>query len=644
MEDEMRRLVFKLLILLCIGAWSIRVHAEPNLAQATLNALYQNVIPARDPADLGKRLLNLPQSPTPPTHVPDRQVGDQEDFRVEDADTLHLNTVRATLLYSTAHVYMWFQNGADPDLTRVKNTADTFENQIYPTVHKYFGSEASPGIDGDVHIYILHAHGVGSKLAGYFAASSEYPRALEPSSNEHEMFIVNLDTLGGALDTQVYYATLSHEFQHMVHFTTSPNGDAWLNEGLSELSAALCGYLDFGFSASFLSLPATQLNAWPGDDSSTLPHYGASYLFASYFNQRFGPDALHDLEHDSTNSLETVRRILNDRQMKDPVSGAPITLETLFGDWVAANLIDTPAAGDGRFAYQHPQTQMPMPKTNPILPTATPQPATTNQWGTVYLDVATPGQYTMTFTPTATVKLVTPNPHSGSWMWWSGRADLGDTRLTHPFDLTQVSSAHLTFWTWYAIETGWDYAYVEVSKDGRTWTPLSAQDSAPAGGHGNKYGPGFTGYSGGTARTNASWRPETVDLSAYAGQNILVRFEYITDEEGSEEGMLIDDISIPELGYQSDAESGADGWIAEGWTRISNQLPAAFLVQKVTFYAAPDRAPVVTPLLLDTNSSTTPSQWDFSVGDGVSHVVFSVSGLTEFTTQGSNFSYQLTQK
>jgi len=37
--------------------------------------------------------------------------------------------------------------------------------------------------------------------------------------------------------------------------------------------------------------------------------------------------------------------------------------------------------------------------------------------------------------------------------------------------LTSVSSANLTFWTWYAVETDWDYGYVAVYS-GNKWTNL----------------------------------------------------------------------------------------------------------------------------------------------------------------------------
>jgi len=56
------------------------------------------------------------------------------------------------------------------------------------------------------------------------------------------------------------------------------------------------------------------------------------------------------------------------------------------------------------------------------------------------------------------------------------------------------------------------------------------------------------------------WVHEQIDLSAYAGKQIAVRFEYVTDEAYNTAGWAIDDISVPELGYSTDAETGDDGW------------------------------------------------------------------------------------
>ena len=130
----------------------------------------------------------------------------------------------------------------------------------------------------------------------------------------------------------------------------------------------------------------------------------------------------------------------------------------------------------------------------------------------------------------------------------------------------------LTYQTWYDIEEGWDYVFLVVSEDGGdSWEIIRTPSSTDSNPNLNSYGLGYTGES-----SRSDWIEETVDLSEFAGNEILLRFEYITDLAANGEGMMLDDISIPEIGYFSDFETDDGGWQAEGWVRIQNVLPQTF--------------------------------------------------------------------
>jgi hypothetical protein len=133
----------------------------------------------------------------------------------------------------------------------------------------------------------------------------------------------------------------------------------------------------------------------------------------------------------------------------------------------------------------------------------------------------------------------------------------------------------LDYWVWYDIEEGWDYLYLEVSADGgETWEILrtpSGTDDDPSG---NSFGWAYTATSGGSSR--AEWIQESIDLSDYAGQEILLRFEYVTDAAVNGEGLLLDDVSIDAIGYAEDFEDGEGDWQAAGFARIYNRLPQTY--------------------------------------------------------------------
>ena len=126
---------------------------------------------------------------------------------------------------------------------------------------------------------------------------------------------------------------------------------------------------------------------------------------------------------------------------------------------------------------------------------------------------------------------------------------------------------------WYEIEEGWDYAYVEASDDGgQTWHILEGKHTTTDNPSGNSYGPGYTGSSDG-------WLQELIDLTPFAGGPVLVRFEYVTDDAVYVDGILVGDLSIPELDLK--LRSLDDAWHAEGFSLSGNPLPQQFVVQVV---------------------------------------------------------------
>jgi len=73
----------------------------------------------------------------------------------------------------------------------------------------------------------------------------------------------------------------------MIHWNRDRNESTWVNEGFSELAVLLNGY-EVGSEYSYIVNPDLQLNDWPNDSSQTSPHYGAAFLFFTYFLDRFG--------------------------------------------------------------------------------------------------------------------------------------------------------------------------------------------------------------------------------------------------------------------------------------------------------------------------------------------------------------------
>ncbi len=183
-----------------------------------------------------------------------------------------------------------------------------FENKIIPTNRKFFGEEWIPGVDNDPHMYVLYARGLGELLYGYFSAPDEFPQAVSPYANGHEMFVVSADNLG--LADEEMASTIAHEYQHMIHWYRDRNEESWINEGFSQLAEVLNGFSPPGHDYTFAEVPDTQLTDWSSDNYENSAHYGASFLYMTYFIDRFGDTITQALVNDLNNGMSSVDEVL----------------------------------------------------------------------------------------------------------------------------------------------------------------------------------------------------------------------------------------------------------------------------------------------------------------------------------------------
>jgi hypothetical protein len=606
----------------------------PDVSPDALDAL-EVELPPRDRYDLARRFLGIGEATPPPART--YRVGDIETFYVDNDDTETVVEVQAELVYIAEHAYMWVEEGIPYNYDDLVRSADRFSDETYPTNRAYFGSEASPGIDGDVRLHILHSVELGSWVAGYFYSPSEYPSSVVPYSNEKEIFFINIGNTPPGND--YYDGVLAHEFQHMIHWHVDQNEESWLNEGLSEVATFLNGLGPSGFTYSYLMDTDLQLTDWP-EGGGAGSNYGAGFLFGAYFLDRFGQDALRTLAANPLNGMDGVDDTL--QQL-----GAGVTAQDVFMDWSVANLVNDTRPAGGVYGYPS------QPDLSPawIQGSVSAYPADlgwtqVHQFGVDYIELLSPGDVTITFEGSQVVRILPTNTldtdrdpaTDDSYVWWSNRGDDSDMRLTRVVDLRGVSEAVLDYDVWYQIEDLWDYAYLTVSPDGgETWTILPTPHTTEENPHGNSYGPGYTGASRDQpGATPEGWLHESIDLSAYAGQEILLRFEMITDDAVNRPGLAIDNLCIDEIGWCDNAEEGVEDWIAEGFVRHNNVLPQVFGIQAVIPQAGGSVIVERLPLTADNTGS-----WTLAVPAG-DPVVLVISGLTRFTTEPAQYHLSIT--
>jgi len=595
----------------------------------TRETLQATIVPENNPADLACRLLgtcNIPEVVA--ESAPPREVGEQDEFWVTNVETNENFRVSATLQYATPHAYFWVEDGVRVNEGEMKALVDTFENQMYPTDREFFGSEWSPGIDGDEHIYILYARGLGFSIAGYFSSADAIHPLVHEYSNAHEMFIFNADN--SFLDEEYTYGVLAHEFQHMIHWAQDRNETSWINEGFSELAVFLNGYnvggKDFGYAMN----PDLQLNDWPDPSSPEFGiHYGASFLYVTYFLDRFGEEATKLLVKDPENGLDSIDNVLAQINAVDSQTGQPITADDVVMDWFLANYLLDSSVGDGRYTYNnYPSAPQTFPTESvSACPTET-MGRTVRQYGVDYIQVNCQGDYTLRFEGSTIARLLPEDPYSGSYAFWSNKGDESDMTLTREFDFTNASGPiNFSFRTWYDIEEDYDYLYFEVSEDGEHWqiiTTPSGTDEDPSG---NSYGWAYNHVTDG-------WIQEDIDLSRYAGKKVFIRFEYVTDAAVNGEGMLIDDISVKAVDYFTDFEADDGGWEAEGFVRVQNALPQTFRLALIK------EGTKTTVEMLEVSEDQT-AEFPISIGGDVDSITLVVSGTTRFTREAGNYMIEI---
>jgi len=585
-------------------------------------------VPVRDLHDLAIRLRHLPPDTARtvnPGGSPDYAVGTRRLFHASNVDTDEQFDIYATLEYKTEHVYMWVEEGVRVDEDDLAAAAELFEDHTYRTNRTFFGSEWTPGVDNDPHVSILHARGLGNSVAGYYSSADEFVSPVRDDSNEMEMFYINIENV--TVNDDFYNGVLAHEFQHMIHWYNDRNEETWMNEGFSELAMYLNDFDTGGADWIFAMEPDTQLNSWPEGPGAAGANYGAAYLFTSYFLDRFGPEATQALVAHPENSFASVDAVLEELD-------TGLTYKDLFGDWVVANLVDDPSIVDGRYGYADinpPSLDIETTYRKSDYPVS--GSGTVHQHGTDYVELHGDSSLAFRFTGSTQIGLVDTTAHSGRYFWWSNRGDDSDMMLTRAFDLSDVSEATLEFWTWYDTEEDWDYAYVEISTDGgETWEVLTTPSGTGTNPNGNSFGWAYTGRSGGGAA--AEWIQERVDLSPYTGQEVVVRFEYITDDAVNRPGLVLDDIAIPEIDYFSDFEKDADGWEPAGFIRHANVLPQRWLVQLILF----GRETTVQRLELDEDQA---GEWVIPLEGRTDRAVITISGLAPVTTEMGSYGYEI---
>jgi len=353
-------------------------------------------------------------------------------------------------------------------------------------------------------------------------------------------------------------SVVAHEFQHNIHRDWNPNDPSFMNEGCSDYAQMLCGYPDtvWGHVNYYLYTPDNSLTEW-GDqgDINILADYGAGLLWAVYLVDHYGGPAF--LSHFVKAGIPGIAGV--DAALA--YFGYTETFDEVYHDWRIANLIHSDQPGDGRYNYQ--SIDLGGPKAIPAFRhtiNGVPVPPTKGtDFGTTWTwngNVANPGNAYDT-------GIATIGPYGSDYIvmkQWNQKGIIyfdGDDNAVYGWAMTadgwysggpgrtvnlindllygqayiDPANPILEIVTKYDIENLWDFGFVQVSTDGgahwvsqsNAYTTMNHDPGALPAIVANL--PGLTGQNPGYP----VWTTMTFDLTAYAGQTVLIGFRYMTD-------------------------------------------------------------------------------------------------------------------
>ncbi|OAN13086.1 protease [Photobacterium jeanii] len=129
-------------------------------------------------------------------------------------------------------------------------------------------------------------------------------------------------------------------------------------------------------------------------------------------------------------------------------------------------------------------------------------------------------------------------PFEGDTQFYSDRGNNLRNSMASNVQIPDASKVTLSFKVWYSIEEGYDFARILVNGKPIAGNITTNNDPYKTG-----LVPALTGDSNG-------WVNAEFDLTAYAGQEITLGFDYLTDGGVAKEGVYIDNLTILADGSQ----------------------------------------------------------------------------------------------
>ena len=288
------------------------------------------------------------------------ELGNSQKFFLDtNYDSAGRSEIMATLKKVSDNAYFYIEDEYWASLTSAQKTAyledvdvlaQEFDENIYPNLTYFYGSEWNPGIDNDSKMTILLTK-LKSTAGGYFDEKDERKSEQEPTSNSREMIYLSSIHIANPL----IYSLLAHEMQHLISWNQKERlrgvkDDIWLNELRSEYAPTVCGY-DADFVGSnlerrvedFLANPFDSLTEWKGDKYD----YPSVNIMGHYLAEQYGEDVIGATAKNSEIGIASIEQALR-------AKGYNVGFSKLFNQWTIASYLNDKLLYGGIYGYKNP--------------------------------------------------------------------------------------------------------------------------------------------------------------------------------------------------------------------------------------------------------------------------------------------------
>jgi hypothetical protein len=290
------------------------------------------------------------------------------NFNTESFDDVEFKLVRkgavSQLWFATAEIanghltedvadtmILYLESKTNPDSYDPDKGVIALGNEIFGNPPDYDNDGLSDVFVGDV-LDSYDPEGSSSFIAGFFFSIDQ-----TQDSNSNKRDVIYIDSYPGVYNPNTSTAnplrplsTLSHEYQHLIHFNyytrLGINQYTFLNEAQSNFASLLTGFYPHSSALDYMANTNVSLFRW--NTANVLPEYGRAAVFSSYLWDRWGFENAGNLTSSGLVGVAGIEAALS-------ASGSSWTFEDLLVNWAVANYVnDTLATGNRDWGYNNP--------------------------------------------------------------------------------------------------------------------------------------------------------------------------------------------------------------------------------------------------------------------------------------------------